>query len=137
MSDESLIPRPAPTLTKLERLTEEFYAWERRGRGWNHWYFPVSIEPPFVPFLFHGQMEYPATAVDDGRTPTFLSSLFDRWKKKKEPEPPIISDLAYHLAHAYGEPPDLFCDDDSLVDIQLSLPQDEKVTAEAAERFLL
>src|SRR5438270_1877955 len=104
--NESLVRQYAPSPTRLERLTEEFYTWERRGRGWGHWYFPVSIEPTFVPFLFHGQMERPA--IDDGRSPTFLSSLFDRLRKKKTASLLTVPDLASHLEAAYEEPPDLF-----------------------------
>jgi len=56
-----------------EQLTEQFYAWERRGRGWDVYEAPVSPEPPFRPFYGHylpqiGQL-------DDGRKPTVIRSF--------------------------------------------------------------
>lgn len=39
-------------LTLTEHLTANFYNWEKRGRGWQVWDFPVQVEPPFEPF-FH------------------------------------------------------------------------------------
>ncbi len=43
----------APPQSRLERLTDQFYAWERRGRGWHTWPYPVELEPPFRPFEYH------------------------------------------------------------------------------------
>ena len=34
-----------------EELTEQFYSWERRGRGWQLSPCPVVLEPPFAPSL--------------------------------------------------------------------------------------
>ena len=45
-------PRLLP-LTREERLTAQFYDWERRGRGWQLWSYPVELEPPFRPFFGH------------------------------------------------------------------------------------
>ena len=59
----------------MERLTEAFYRFELRGRGWTRYEFPVALEPPFQPFFSH---HVPHTVVDDGRHPTFLSSLVER-----------------------------------------------------------
>ena len=56
-----------------EQLTEQFHRWELRGRGWQVFDEPVYPEPPFVPFYGHYLPETPV--VDDGRRPTFLSSL--------------------------------------------------------------
>ena len=76
MSRAGLEPSPeAIPRTQAELLTEQFYRWERRGRGWQVWDFPVALEPPFVPFRFHW---IPPESADDGRRPTFLSSTADR-----------------------------------------------------------
>ena len=45
-------------------LTEQFYRWELRGRGWFMWPEVVQLEPPFRPFEGH---YLPSSAyVDDG-----------------------------------------------------------------------
>src|SRR4051812_25521396 len=47
-----------------ESLTQQFYDWERLGRGWQIYDFPVDPEPPFRPFFCHGVPEF--VSVDDG-----------------------------------------------------------------------
>lgn len=49
-----------------EYLTFQFYAWEKRGRGWNLFDQPVELEPEFVPFFGHFRPEKIAS-VDYGR----------------------------------------------------------------------
>src|SRR5437879_2916396 len=73
--EESVRSEEIPPLTLEEQLTEQFYAWEKRGRGWKFWEYPVELEPPFRPFFRY----LPATPVlDDARKPTFFSALADR-----------------------------------------------------------
>jgi len=48
----SLPPKRVPA-TACEVLTEQFYAWEKRGRGWRVGDYPVALEPPFRPFYGH------------------------------------------------------------------------------------
>lgn len=57
-----------------ERRSADFIEWESRGRGWQLWDFPVGPEPLFRPFAGHGVIKGDAIS-DDGRKPTFLSSL--------------------------------------------------------------
>lgn len=59
-------------VSQAHLLTEHFYAWEKRGRGWTVSDTPVELEPTFVPFWAHGM---PATYIDDGKRPTFLSKI--------------------------------------------------------------
>ncbi|MBI5769811.1 MAG: type IV secretion system DNA-binding domain-containing protein [Verrucomicrobia bacterium] len=55
-----------------EKLSRQFLAWERRGRGWDVFSCPVAPEPPFRPFKGH---VLPAVEVlDDGRKPTLASA---------------------------------------------------------------
>lgn len=125
--------QPLPQ-TPEEFLTEQFYAWERRGRGWQVWDYPVELEPPFRPFLFH--YAPPGPALDDARKPTFLSSLVARFSGKprsadiiSQPTPESESDT---------EPfPEVFLEADELFELQVAPPPDLKSTKEAAERFLL
>ncbi len=55
-------------------LTEQFYDWEQRGRGWLLAPEQVDIEPPFHPFFGH---VVPRTYIDDGKRSTWLSDLAD------------------------------------------------------------
>src|SRR5436189_6291743 len=54
--------------TREESIARQFYEWERRGRGWQLFDFPVELEPPFRPFYFFEPAKGPIT--DHGRAPT-------------------------------------------------------------------
>ena len=69
-----------------EQLTSQFYKWELRGRGWQVFEGPVYPEPPFR--AFNGCRSAEAPVVDDGRVPTFLSSLF-----RKPTPPPVVEEV--------------------------------------------
>lgn len=58
-----------------DKLTEQFLAWEFRGRGWQLWDTPVIPEPPFRPFP--GHFLPPEPTIDDGRRPTVISAIAD------------------------------------------------------------
>ena len=70
-----------------EHFSEQFHKWEMRGRGWQVFPQPVYPEPPFVPFRYRPMTETPA--VDDGRRPTFLSSLARKLARPAPVPPPI------------------------------------------------
>lgn len=59
-----------------EKRTDQFYRWEKRGRGWRSWPWPVVLEPPFRPFP--GHFLSPGLITDDGRKHTWLSGLVER-----------------------------------------------------------
>lgn len=88
-----------------EQLSEQFFKWESRGRGWQVFDEPVYPEPPFQPFPGHYLPEAPA--IDDGRRATFLSSLF-----RKPVAPPIVE--------VAEEPEPKILIRDSLVELQTS-----------------
>ena len=69
-----------------EQLTEQFHQWEQRGRGWQVFDKPVSLEPPFRPFAGHYLPDTPP--IDDGARPTFLSSLVKGLSQKLSTEKP-------------------------------------------------
>jgi hypothetical protein len=54
------------------RLTEQFYEWERHGRGHAACGVPVQLEPPFAPFFGHFVRN---AYIDDGKRHTVLSRL--------------------------------------------------------------
>jgi len=140
MAYEGLILRedrkPVP-LTPEERLTRQFYAWEQRGRGWQVWPYPVSLEPPFRPFFFH-YCPPAQPAVDDGRKPTFLSSLVDRLKGRNQPSLMLEqwSDASEDEEIIEAEA-SAWCGDERIVEIHVALPPKVIVSKEIAEQFLL
>jgi len=105
-----------------ERLSENFYAWELRGRGWQLWDEPVRPEPPFLPF--HGHALPYRNRIDDGRRSSLLGSLF----KKRAVEPPL-EDAEFELDPVYLER----C---TLKAIQLSLPPDCLSSKTVCEDFI-
>jgi predicted DNA-binding transcriptional regulator AlpA len=116
-------------LTQEERLTAQFYDWERRGRGWQIWNYPVELEPPFRPFFYH--YVEPGPAVDDARKPTALSSFVDGilGRSSAPPAPaPFMEEREYD--------PEPFYDDGTILEFQVALPAGTKVAKEAAERLL-
>src|ERR1039458_1109552 len=97
-----------------EQLTEQFRKWEIRGRGWQVFSEPVSPEPPFVPFQGHFLPDTPV--VDDGRRPTFLSSLFRKIAAPPAPPPAIPEPEEEPEPHSLVR--------EKLIELQTSLPAD-------------
>ena len=138
----SLVPRGQArvVLTPEEQLTKQFYAWEKRGRGWQVWNYPVELEPPFRPFF--GYFLPPPPVRDDGRKPTFLSSLVDSLFRKQTDatsvQSPQSSEAIAIIPDELEEPePDLFFNTSSITEIQIALPSDSHITSTQAEQFLL
>ena len=67
--------------TLAECITESFYAWEIRGRGWGLADYPVALEPPYRPFLLLPGVITSPSVLDDGRRPTVLSALVEGAKR--------------------------------------------------------
>src|ERR1017187_4804477 len=115
-----------------EALTRQFYEWERRGRGWQVFDQPVALEPPFRPFFGHFIPGTPGAVVDDGRKPTFLSSLVDGLIKPRDTESPPVA------PPDDGEPAPTYMEDrTALVEVQAVLPPETKITKDAAGQFLM
>ena len=112
-----------------EQLTEQFHQWEMRGRGWQVFDGPVSPEPPFRPF--HGHYLPDALAIDDGRRPTFLSSLVQRISQKLNTEKPP----APVEAEPEEEPEPTPLIRESLVELQAALPADLDLARDSFEQF--
>jgi len=112
---------------RSERLTAQFYEWEKRCRGWHVFDAPIDLEPAYHPFF--GHFDFEQDHVDDSKLPSFLGaigSLFSIGGKRKE-EP------------AEEQPYDQYMqeDDAPLYAIGISLPKDEKVACEDMEHLLL
>jgi predicted DNA-binding transcriptional regulator AlpA len=112
-----------------EALTRQFYDWETRGRGWQVFNQPVDLEPPFRPFF--GHFISGAAVADDGRRPTALSSFIDRLTSRGNNPPPLP-------VPEESEPDPHYIEDDApLLEIQVALPPETKITKDVAGQFLL
>lgn len=77
-------------LSKGQQLTEQFYQWELRGRGWLRAEGLVHLEPPFHPFYSH-KIDTPY--IDDGSRSTLLSSIADVFRTPKPPPDSPVHDI--------------------------------------------
>src|SRR5262249_41574179 len=117
-----------------EQLTQQFYSWEVRGRGWQIWPYAVELEPPFRPFFGHF---IPNIAIaDDGRRPTFLSSLADGVRNflsgnTASPDFPaaVPDDLIEEI-------PEAFYSESDVSEMRIDLPAEFVTRKETTTRFL-
>lgn len=133
--NDSLVPRHSELPeTREESLTRQFYEWETRGRGWKIRPFPVELEPPFRPlYLFDPGAD---NLIDDGRKPTFLSSLFHGSNVNTE-APISPTGAEYRTRIAELDEPSV-CDyyDEDFYEIPIILPNDLKVSKSISEQLL-
>lgn len=122
-------------LFSSEVLTQNFYKWEVRGRGWNVWDFPVSLEPPFVPYSLPVGSSIRLSA-DDGRHPTFLSSLTDKFKSIFFSHNVSNNQV---LTEDIDEDPEPipFEGDAEIKELKIVLPIDAEISRDYCEYFLL
>src|SRR5690242_13892787 len=113
-----------------EQLSEQFHRWEQRGRGWQVFPEPVFPEPPFVPFDGHCLPSAPI--MDDGRKPTFLSSLVQKLSGKLSTE----KDVLPATPEPEVEPEPIPLARESLIELQASLPDKLNVSNDGFEQFL-
>ena len=125
-------PRARVPLTLEEALTEQFYAWERAGRGWAVWGEPVVLEPPFRPFFGHYLTRHPPG--DDARHSTFLGSIAEALRGAR-PQPGA-ADATLALDQDEEQAPEPFAYEAPLVELQIALPPDLKVSRERAAQLL-
>ena len=124
----------APASTPAERIREQFCAWEERGRGWDIWDKPVCPEPAFQPFWGYRISQGPV--VDDGRKPTFVTTLVDSLSRLLSGKKPPVPDTPIEASLDEPEPVWLDCESE-LVEWQIAAPQTLKVSRELAEQFIL
>ena len=111
-----------------EQLTEQFYRWELRGRGWQVFGQPVALEPPFLSFTGHFLPK--AKHSDQGKRHTRLSGFVRRLQSVAQPTPedePINLEI-----EPDAEPREA----SELVELQMSLPLSRTVPALQVETFL-
>jgi len=117
-----------------ESLTDQFYRWEQRGRGWHLWPYPIAIEPQYRPF-FRG-LPPSAPAIDDARKPTVLGSLVARFMGRPTNQTPGVSGEVLEDEEDKPEA-DLRSPETKLVTLTVTLPRDHHVKREPAERLLV
>jgi DNA helicase HerA-like ATPase len=109
----------------IEERTRHFYTWERRGRGWQSFPYPVRLEPPFAPFRYLRE-ERPHE--DDGRHHTVLSRFLERLSGKQEkPKLPVVES---------GEPQPEPYEAGERVELALLPPRDLASTPALSEGWL-
>lgn len=118
-------------LSLSERLTLQFYEWEKRGRGWLLFNAPIELEPEFEPFISHTLPAAPF--VDDGRKRSLIHSLTDFISGKKKNPSSEENDISNSsnlqaLKFQCTEP---------LISISFSLPKKTRVNLRDLEQLLL
>ena len=112
-----------------EQLSEQFFRWEERGRGWQVYAEPVRPEPPFRPY--YGNF-LPATRFpDDGLKPRIWNQIFSRLGQKVKPKP----DPSAAPDETETEPEPILLVREPLVELQVSLPADLDIARESFEQF--
>ena len=116
-----------------EALTDQFYRWELRGRGWQHYDAPVSIEPPFRPFFGHFVSQNGSLPADDGRHETIGSKLFGSVSR-------FLSTKSAPQADEQTpdeEPGPFYEERGSMVEAQITLPDIKGVSRDTMESWFL
>jgi len=117
-----------------ERITQSFYAWETRGRGWTLADYPVSLEPPHRPFFVLPEIgaTHKNEDFDDGKRPTLLSSLIDGMNGLLAPR------VREEEVEPFEEqPPFPVLPHGSLVALRILVPSDYEARADVSGRLLL
>lgn len=113
-----------------EQLTDQFYRWELRGRGWTYKpELPVELEPPFVPFYRYLPKQEPY--VDDGRYPSLLGRIARNiyqgiFPPKEEPqeEEELVEPEIFHCT-------------EGITVLHISVPRGIKIGIAETEQLLL
>lgn len=121
------------TATLAEAVTASFYAWEIRGRGWWLSDAPVVLEPPFRECFMLPALASPQRIIDDGKRPTFLSSLVEGVRETLVGKPKI----AEADEEPFEEPPPARAErPHSLVSLRITIPSDFRLRPEAIAQCL-
>ena len=115
-------------------LTDRFYDWEKRGRGWRLWDQPVELEPPFQTFLSHSPAPM-RNPIDDGRKLSLLGQLAGAMSRRIVPAP--RTELLGENSHEYNALPKMVAPAGPVVERRVAVPPALKVKFNAAENFLL
>jgi hypothetical protein len=111
-----------------EQLTQQFYDWELRGRGWIVYPARVELEPPFRPF--EGHVLPQNFFQDDGREASLFSSMADRLLGflGSSHYVALPTSVAEDVEPSYTEQVE------EIAEIQFSLPRDSQPSPEVFEQ---
>lgn len=115
-------------MTPSEYYTHQFYVWEQRCKGWGIAKQPIQLEPPFIPFYFHGyQPEY----IDDGKRRSLLSSFLNFFTSQKQSvtDEPILD---YQVVDPF-----VYEEEEPLGAIQVHFPKERKITPERMKAVIV
>lgn len=120
-----------------EYLTAQFYAWEKRGRGWEAFDQPVHLESDFIPFFGHFPPET-AVAIDDGRRPRFFPKLQESLGLFKKSTSTSYSEETFaKLEEIYPIQAFIYENPNSVTEFQVNFGKDTRVVFENIEQLLL
>lgn len=121
--------------TREESLSRQFYEWERAGRGWSVFNFPVELEPPLIPLYY---FNLPTPIIDDGRQESFFGKLFGSSSQNEElaSQTKQLAEYTEHLKEARER---LFCQyyTQEFTEHRLVFPKDFNASKTIAENLLL
>ncbi|QQS40000.1 MAG: type IV secretion system DNA-binding domain-containing protein [Acidobacteriota bacterium] len=139
------IEKSGKSIAQLSR--EEFLGiwlelWDKRGRGWEVFEYPVGLEPPLVPL--NRILSVPEEPVsDDGWIPSFFSSIF-RTSHSTEAlaETNLVrfrSALAEYSTRLIDEHAPEYCgyEDELFLEFQLVLPKESATAPKLSEELIL
>jgi len=119
--------------TRSQILTETFYQWEHRGRGYKEWKERVVLEPYFVPFWGHG-CYLDAPHEDDGIIPSWLDRLAATFKKPTKQDalftPSSILEYPEEVPEALR---DVACD---LAELEILFPSETSLQSDVITRLI-
>ncbi|HTE01629.1 MAG TPA: type IV secretion system DNA-binding domain-containing protein [Mucilaginibacter sp.] len=113
------------SISTAQALTNQFYEWERCGRGWHKADCLVQLEPYFYPFFGHFLEE--GDIIDDGRQPGFLDTITKLFGAPVEPSSPQQEELPYVYPYTDEAPLSLY---------SIILPRNFRQNAERMEQML-
>ena len=118
--------------TLSEKLTTQFYQWERIGRGWYVFDTPVELEPTFVPFFGHSIST--GKVIDDGKRPSILSSISQTIRNAftSKENATVLPDEGIYEPSAYR-----FVSEAQLNAFSISMPEGVKLKSEELIQFLV
>ena len=120
MDESSILHRQFRVSPETAAITQSFYAWEYRLRGYDLYEYPVHPEPVYMPLY---DIQAPLAPLgDDARRETLLSRLGASVKALFEERPQEATPTPVDTNEA--SEPHLYVPDIDIVEIQIALPKD-------------
>ncbi|MFI5161940.1 MAG: hypothetical protein ACHQHN_11720 [Sphingobacteriales bacterium] len=114
------------SISQSQALSDQFYEWEKRGRGWYLANCPVDLEPAYEPFWSH---YIECEIIDDGKRPHWLQSLFISTEYEKRSVESVRKDEPVIASQSSETSP--------LTIFSVTLPRNWKTSMERMEQVLV